>query len=187
MWCGKFQDGYCMVVFDNGDRGYVSTDKREIRLPEALWTNDFYGDVATVCMREGKNLVRKDGHFVLDKPVRDIDYIGSTGVCRIQLDNGRYTYCDQWSVFTDHQFLVCKDFVLGLAAVRTEDGTWNYLRTDGTLLLKRGVDWCTDFDRDKRLGKIHTYRGDNFVNTDGELLHPWPKMKQKRLLKVMSE
>lgn len=30
------------------------------------------------------------------------------------------------------------------------------------------------------VGMIHTYRGDNYVNTDGELLRPWPKAKRNR-------
>ena len=180
-WCGEFHEGFCEVIFRNNVKGYVSSDRKEMLLPEALWISSFQDGVAVVSMKGGKNLLRKDGCYALATPVRDINPMGTTGVCRIQLDNGCYTYCDKWlGLFTDQQFLVCNDFVLGLAAVRTEDGRWNYLQTDGTLLLKRGVDWCTDFDRNLWVGKIHTYRGDNYVNTDGELLYSWPKPKKRR-------
>lgn len=180
-WCSVFHDGFCAVIFENGVKGYVSSDRMELTLPEAHCVNDFQDGVAVVHIKDGKNLLRKDGRYVLADHVREIIPTGATGVCRIQLHNGRYTYCDTWwGLFTDKQFLVCKDFVMGLAAVRTEDGLWNYMQTDGTLLLKRGVDWCKDFDRNLCVGKIHTYRGDNFVNTDGELLCPWPKPKKHR-------
>lgn len=45
---------------------------------------------------------------------------------------------------------------------------------------KVGVEWCKDFDWNMCVGMIHTYRGDNYVNTDGELLRPWPKAKRNR-------
>lgn len=180
-WCGEFHDGFCEVMFDNGVRGYVTSDRREMPLPDAHWVEPFRDGVAVVHVKGGKNLLRKDGRYVLADAVRDIIPMEGTGVCKIQLHDGRYTYCDKWSgMFTDKQFLVCNDFVMGLAAVRTVDGLWNYMQTDGTLLLKRGVDWCKDFDRSMCVGKIHTYRGDNYVNTDGELLRPWPKAKRKR-------
>lgn len=180
-WCGEFHEGMCEVVFRKGNKGYVSSDRRELPLPDVMRTGEFSGNFAVVSLKKGKNLLRKDGSFLFDEPVRGVSPMKCEELYRIQLPNGRYTFCDKWTgLFTDLQFIDSKEFVLGLMAVRMEDGRWNFMRPDGTLLLSRGVDWCTDFDRDMWMAKIHTYRGDNYVNTDGELLHPWPKMKPKR-------
>lgn len=183
-WCGEFSDGYCQVVFLGGRPGYVSADGKEIHVPDEVYNCDrFIGRVAKVFMNDGQNLLRTDGSFVFAEPVKEIEAIGDTGMYRVCKANGRYTFCDVWTgVFTSLEFLVCKDFVLGLAAVRTPDGLWNFLQTDGTLLLNHGVDWCTDFDRATGLAKISTYRGENYINTDGDLLKPWPALKQKKRL-----
>lgn len=181
-WCGTFHSGFCKVVFDNHRKGYVSSTGSTLVLDKEVvaWSN-FSNGIASVRLDNGFNIIRTDGSYVYDKHALLIENWGDAGIRRVTLANGHYTFYDTYSgLFTDLTFRDCRKFVMGLAAVVTEDGRWNFLKPDGQLLLGYGVNWCSDFDRNWCAAKIETYRGNNMINTDGELLQAWPKLKTKR-------
>lgn len=110
----------------------------------------------------------------------DFSTNGTACISNTRRGTHHYQFIDIMGNIQPGEYLKCNNFSLGMAAVRTLDGLWNFVTTSGDLLLKRGVDYCSDFDRTTGLAKIHTYRGDNYINVDGQLLYPnWRMPKHK--------
>lgn len=133
---------------------------------------DYYGSL---------NYIDKSGRLVFTQCFNDATDFSTNGTARVNTSlskEPRYQFVDIMGNILPGRYLKCNDFSLGVAAVRTLDGLWNFVTASGDLLLRKGVDYCSDFDPATGLAKIHSYRGDNYINVDGQLLYPnWRKPK----------
>lgn len=175
--CGQFSEGLAPVVTVAGVRRYIN-EKCEVVLAfenANVGRHDpFHNGWAQIRERNSFNLIDHDGNRLLPNNVKEIEKFETNGVALVNYGDGGLALVD-WrgsEIAPGMRFRKVYPFRAGMARVMLKDGTWNYLQADGNLLLKRGVDVAFDFSPATLVAEIRTYRGTNYVNTDGQLLFP---------------
>jgi len=187
----EFKNGYATVFKKYGSEiGFIDTTGKYTQLPESIdRLDDFSEDIASVRLRnQCYSYIKSDGTFLLNnnnlaliecKPFHE----GFGLVCRTDrhsISNGYNFIGKDGKLLYDNNewFQTASSFSCGFAHVRFNNGTFNYIKQDGTFLyplddsksLNNDFNSCWPFVNGFAKVYLKTYYKYAFIDTQGNLI-----------------